>query len=311
MDLTDSSQNRKGISRSVLQVLTRYSLSALFVVSLVFLSSPLYAHDDAQLARGRYLATAGTCTQCHTVHKDNNDLLLDTSRLLAGGREFELPFGTVYSANITPDSATGIGSWTEAEVAKAIRNGVAKDGTELVQMPWQAFRGMAESDALAIAAYLLKEAVPVKNKVLAARLHKPREAIYAEVLKHADPLGPETPPRGNSSLYAEYLTQHVFGCAGCHGSDLAGGKRLIQGPSLRPSAKGGPASWTIEQIVAVIKEGRRPDGSRLSPEMPYATAFVHMTESDAHLIAAYIKSLKPLGPTQIMARPIRETVPQR
>lgn len=281
-------------------------LSLLLLVSCLVLPwSVLYAQDNAQLARGRYLVTAGTCTECHTVHKDNNELLLDTSKRLAGGREFDLPFGTVYSANITPDPETGIGTWTEAEIAQAIRKGIAKNESKLVQMPWQEFRGMAESDALAIATYLLKGAAPVKNKVPADRLRKPREAIYAGTFKHAGPLGPATPPADNSSAYAEYLVKHIFGCAGCHGSDLAGGKGHIQGPNLTPSAKNGPAGWTIEQIVAVIKHGKRPDGSQLSPAMPYANAFVHMTDADARGIAAYIKRLKPIGPNQIMARPGR------
>lgn len=283
--------------------LMRCLLLLLFVSYLAVPWSLLYAQDSAQLARGRYLVTAGACTQCHTVHKDNNELLLDTSKLLAGGTEFELPFGTVYSANITPDVETGIGGWTKAEIAQAIRNGIAKDGSKLVQMPWQEFRGMAESDALAIATYLLKGAAPVKNKVPADRLRKPREAIYAGTFKRAGPLGPAATPADNSSAYAEYLVKHIFGCAGCHGSDLAGGKGHIQGPNLTPSATGGPASWTIEQIVAVIKGGKRPDGSQLSPAMPYATAFVHMTDADAHLIAAFVKSLKPISPTQIMTHP--------
>src|SRR3954464_8704254 len=76
----------------------------------------------ALVARGAYLATAGDCVACHTA---------PGGRGYAGGLPFKLPFGTIYSSNITPDRESGIGGWSDAEFVRAMRHGVRKDGQQL------------------------------------------------------------------------------------------------------------------------------------------------------------------------------------
>ena len=75
-----------------------------------------------QLARGKYLTEAADCEACHTVAG---------GKPFAGGRPFETQFGTMYSPNITADSATGIGSWSDADFLKAVHEGVGKGGLRL------------------------------------------------------------------------------------------------------------------------------------------------------------------------------------
>jgi len=278
---------------TAMRTLMQYFFGLVFATILFGPLALADAQQALRLERGKYLVKASQCTQCHTVRKDNNDLLLDTSKLLAGGKEFELPFGTVYSPNITPDRETGIGTWTEREIARAIREGIGKDRGKLVLMPWQEFRGMAVSDAEAIALYLLKEASPIKNLVPPSQLKISRDAIYAAALKHAAPFGPAAPPSSNALVQGEYLVKHGFACLGCHGYNLTGGTGQMPGPNLTSDKKTGLGNWTLDQIVAAIKEGKRPDGSQLSPVMPYATAFTNMTDSDARVIVIYLKSLKP------------------
>src|SRR5262249_18358274 len=95
--------------------------------------------SSAQLARGTYLVTGMGCTACHTPGTFYGSP--DPARFLAGSElGWSGPWGVVYAANLTPDPETGIGYWTAAELAKAIRTGNRPDGRQLaVIMPWQNF----------------------------------------------------------------------------------------------------------------------------------------------------------------------------
>src|SRR5882757_3989720 len=75
--------------------------------------------DKTLVSRGRDLAAIGNCNDCHTVRGGQN---------FAGGLPVPTPFGTIYSSNITPDADTGIGRWSEAAFARAMRSGVDREG---------------------------------------------------------------------------------------------------------------------------------------------------------------------------------------
>jgi mono/diheme cytochrome c family protein len=96
--------------------------------------------------RGEYLARAADCRACHTVSRD---------RLYAGGLPILLPFGTLYSTNITPDKETGIGNYSDQDFLNAVQRGIRPDGTRLYPaMPFPSYTRMTDADALAIKAYL-------------------------------------------------------------------------------------------------------------------------------------------------------------
>ena len=96
--------------------------------------------------RGEYLTRAADCVVCHTA-KDGVPF--------AGGRAFVLPFGTIYSTNITPDVDTGIGSYTDANFLDSVHKGIARGDTRLYPaMPYASYTYMSNDDALAIKAYL-------------------------------------------------------------------------------------------------------------------------------------------------------------
>jgi mono/diheme cytochrome c family protein len=96
--------------------------------------------------RGEYLARAADCMVCHTAP--------DGERY-AGGLAFPLPFGMLYSTNITPDKATGIGDYSDQDFLNAVRRGVRRDGADLYPaMPFTSYTYMTDADALAIKAYL-------------------------------------------------------------------------------------------------------------------------------------------------------------
>lgn len=124
---------------------------------------------DDPIARGEYLATIMDCAGCHTPRDDNG--VPDMTRPYAGGNAFELPEpmggGTTFAANVTPHAETGIGGWTEEEIADAITTMTRPDGTP-IGLPMAAFARawsrLDRADALAVAAYL-KSLPPVENRV--------------------------------------------------------------------------------------------------------------------------------------------------
>ncbi len=121
------------------------------------------AHADADIERGAYLARIMDCGGCHTP--SGPDMAPDHSRELAGGAfGFGLPgLGVFYPPNLTPDSDTGLGAWSEAEIIAAIRTGLRPDGRELAPiMPWRSYAAMTDADAQALARYL-KALAPVAN----------------------------------------------------------------------------------------------------------------------------------------------------
>jgi mono/diheme cytochrome c family protein len=123
------------------------------------------AADKKLIERGKYLMTLGSCTDCHTPGYFFGKP--DMTRQLGGSEVgFEIPgLGVFHGPNLTPDKATGLGSWSEAEIVTAIQTGKRPDGRMLAPiMPWQAFAKLTKQDAQAIAAYL-KSLPPVSNKV--------------------------------------------------------------------------------------------------------------------------------------------------
>jgi len=122
------------------------------------------AHAETPLERGRYLVeTIAGCGNCHTPRGPGGAFA--AGKELAGGFVVadEKPFRAV-AANITQDKETGIGNWTDAQIAKAIREGIRPDGSLIgPPMPFELYRRMADSDLMAIVAYL--RTVPaVSNK---------------------------------------------------------------------------------------------------------------------------------------------------
>jgi mono/diheme cytochrome c family protein len=130
---------------------------------------------DSQVARGKYLVTVASCTDCHTPgHFLGHP---DMSKFLGGSDVgFAIPgLGVFVGPNLTPDKQTGLGNWTAAQIVTALTEGKLPDGRILAPaMPWRAYANLTKSDAQAIAAYL-KSLPPVQHQV-------------------AGPFGPTQPP---------------------------------------------------------------------------------------------------------------------
>src|SRR5919106_718907 len=123
--------------------------SILFFFGCFFVFAPVAGAQTSSkelVTKGQYIfALAGGCA-CHSEPKAVQH---------AGGRAFPIPFGTVYSTNITQDKETGLGDWTDQQISDAIVKGTRPDGSRILPvMPYEAYSGMAQDDLKALIAYL-------------------------------------------------------------------------------------------------------------------------------------------------------------
>jgi len=133
--------------------------------AMAMLPSIAHAADPATIARGKYLVAIAGCNDCHTPGYFFGKP--DMARFLGGSDVgFEIPgLGTFVGPNLTPDKATGLGSWTDAQVVTALQKGERPDGRTLAPiMPWHAFASLTKQDADAIVAFL-RSLPPVDHKV--------------------------------------------------------------------------------------------------------------------------------------------------
>ena len=126
--------------------------------------APAAMTDAEKLTRGEYLTTIMGCNDCHTPGTFYGSP--DFGRKLSGSElGWVGPWGTTYARNLTPDTETGIGSWSADDIVKTIRTGQRADGTiVLPPMPWPMYTNLTDDDAYSIAAYL-KSLPAVAHKV--------------------------------------------------------------------------------------------------------------------------------------------------
>jgi mono/diheme cytochrome c family protein len=140
-----------------------YAALAAFAVIAIVAQGVCAEQQPAPESRGEYLARIMDCGGCHTGGALAGQP--DAQLHLAGSSiGFAIPgLGYFYPPNLTPDPETGLGAWSEAEIARAVRTGVRPDGRELAPvMPWRSYAALTDEDAQALAAYL-NGLAPVRN----------------------------------------------------------------------------------------------------------------------------------------------------
>ena len=258
------------------------------------------AQAETPLERGRYLLnTIAACGNCHTPQGPDGPL---PGKDLAGGLLFDETAFKVYSTNITPDKRTGIGSWTDAQIVTAIREGKRPDGSLIrPPMPFDMYRQLSDTDVKAIVAYL-RSVKPVENTVPKADYRMPLPSAYGPpVGKVADV------PRSDNVAYGRYLAGPVGHCIVCHtpmddkgqsefAARLGAGGMNFPGPwGVSVSANITPTGlkkYSDAQLKTAITKGLRPDGTRLKPPMavPY---YANISATDMDALVAYLRSLPP------------------
>ncbi|HVW91808.1 MAG TPA: c-type cytochrome [Devosia sp.] len=281
-------------------------LLPLVVFATAAAASPVAADDqEALVKRGAYLVNGpAACANCHTPR--NPDFSLITDKNLAGGFHLVDPAFDVYSANITPDKATGIGNWTDEQIMRAIRQGIDDEGKVIFPpMPVPTYNNMSDDDVKAIVAYL--HTVPaVQNKVPESKWNIPQQAM-------PPPKGAPAPSAEDKVAYGGYLVNAVAHCFECHTTpdehgvpDVAhhlgaGGFKIalapgmdVMTPNITSDKETGIGNWTAADIKKALTDGVTPTGQHLSPPMPFPW-FKNMTDQDLDAIVAYVQTLPPIS----------------
>jgi len=287
-----------------------FALAGWAIVQLTFVAgsiNPASAQSNPdQVARGAYLVSAGGCMTCHTEKK---------GAPFSGGRALKTPFGTFFSPNITADTETGIGSWTDSDFVQALREGVRPDGAHYFPVfPYTTYMRMTRDDALAIKAYLFSLApVSKSNKNYAVGFPfswRFLQTGWKMLFFRAGELAPDTSRTAEWNRGA-YLVEALSHCGEYHsprnifgGLDremwLAGtvdGPEGETAPNITPDKKTGIGEWSEADIVQLFRIGFKPDFDDVQRSMAEAIedGLKHLTDADLKEIAVYLRALPAIA----------------
>jgi len=262
------------------------------------------------IERGEYLAKAADCMVCHTTAGGNE---------YAGGLGFKLPFGTLYSTNITPDKETGIGNYSDQDFLNAMHRGIRRDGARLYPaMPYTSYTYVSEADALAIKAYLFS-LPPVRAAAPANTLQFPFNQRWAMGF-WSDLFNPDTRFEPDISKTPEwnrgaYLAEALAHCGECHtprnlafalnnrkkfAGAVTAGWRAFNISSDKTTGVGG---WRDEDLVSYLSIGQATGHGTASGPMGEAVdhSLSQLAPEDIRAIVAYLRSVPPTSSPDLPA----------
>lgn len=267
-----------------------------------------HAYAGASVEAGEYLASAGNCTSCHTSERGDP---------YAGGVAFKTPYGTLFSTNITPDLATGIGHWSFADFYRSMRFGVRPDGSHLYPaFPYTDFARLTETDMASL--YLFMQSLaPVSRQPNANELRFPfsLRAVLGpwKALFHSAQPWVENQEKSPQWNRGAYLVEGLGHCGACHtprnifGAEneslaFTGGSQWaeVRLGWLRPWSavnltdhSTGLASWSEAQVAQYLKTGINDKAVVQGPMTKVVMASTrYLSDADISAMAHYIKSLK-------------------
>jgi mono/diheme cytochrome c family protein len=230
--------------------------------------APSNETHELELARGRYVAAIAGCTTCHGAD-------------LSGGK----------APNITVDPQTGIGKWTDAQIARAIRRGLAPDGHKLApMMPYPYFNRMTDADVGAVVAFVKSQ--PAVSKRVA------RERTAMQAIDMPAPVG-NVDRTEDSHAHGEYLAT-LMHCGACHtpqqgpyaNQAFAGTGKM---PNITSDRDTGIGSWSEQDIIHAVRDLKDPTGHDLDAPMAfYKDAWATLSDADAHALAVFVMSIPPV-----------------
>ena len=257
--------------------------------------------------RGEYLAKAADCMVCHTAPGGAD---------YAGGLAFPLPFGTLYSTNITADKDTGIGNYSDQDFLDAVQRGIRKDGARLYPaMPYTSYTFMTDADVLAIKAYLLSlPAVPRQNQrdMLQFPFNQRWSMIFWSLA-----FNPNTRFAPNTAKSAEwnrgaYIAEALAHCGECHtprnlafaldnrrkfAGAVAAGWRAYDITSDKGTGIG---SWSDDDVFAYLAKGHAMGRGTASGPMGEAVdhSFSQMDPADIRALVTYLRSIPAVASSE-------------
>jgi mono/diheme cytochrome c family protein len=261
-----------------------------------------FASQDP-IARGQYLTRAADCQACHTAKGGTP---------FAGGLAFALPFGTIWSPNITPDRETGIGGWTDAQFLRALRDGVGPRAHLYPAMPYASYTLMTDADALAIRAYLAT-LPPVHLERPATTFSFPFNqrrlmAVWSALFnpkRRFEPLADRSPAWNRGAYLAEALGH----CGECHtprnlmqaldnrrkyAGAVAAGWRAF---NLTRDPQTGVGAWSDAELAQYLSQGHAPGRGTAAGPMGEAVdlSLSHLTPSDIAALVTYVRSIPAIS----------------
>ena len=257
--------------------------------------------------RGEYLAKAADCMVCHTAPGGAD---------YAGGLAFPLPFGTLYSTNITADKDTGIGNYSDQDFLDAVQRGIRKDGARLYPaMPYTSYTFMTDADVLAIKAYLLSlAAVPRQNQ--RDTLQFPFNQRWSMIF-WSWAFNPNTRFAPNTAKGAEwnrgaYIAEALTHCGECHtprnlafsldnrrkfAGAVAAGWRAYDITSDKGTGIG---SWSDDDVFAYLFKGHTMGRGTASGPMGEVVdhSLSHMEPADIRALVTYLRSIPAVASSE-------------
>ena len=260
--------------------------------------------------RGEYLARAADCMVCHTA---------PGGQPYAGGLAFKLPFGALYSTNITPDKETGIGNYSDQEFLDAMHRGVRRDGARLYPaMPFTSYTYITDADALAIKAYLFSLA-PVRAaappNTLMFPFNQRWSLIFWSTLFNPDTrFEPDTakPPEWNRGAY---LAEALAHCGECHtprnpafaldnrekfaGAITAGWRAY----NITSDKGTGVGAWPDDALVSYLSTGHAAGYGTASGPMGEAVdhSLSRLAPEDIRALVAYLRTVPAVASPDLPA----------
>ena len=272
------------------------------------LTNRTFEKTPARLERGRYLVTSAQtpCMLCHSPLDTSGGEMKVKEGMLLAGRTWE-PDGVPYvtAPNLTPDPETGIGTWTDDQIARAVREGIGHDGRTLFPiMPYQHYRHMTDEDLASIVVFL-RSVPPVRNRLPPSNVPFPLNRLINGAPAPVD--GTVTADLSTPEKRGQYIVGLAV-CADCHspsddqgnplpGLDFSGGNTMkyadvsAAAANLTPSVNGIPY-YTEDLFIETIRTGKVRSRA-LSPMMP-THYFRNFTDQDLKDVFAYVKTFKPV-----------------
>ncbi|MBX3279523.1 MAG: cytochrome c [Acidobacteria bacterium] len=308
---------RKGARFSVIAILLLFALLTIGISATIgwrpffgpnarTLTARTFESTPARLERGQYLAESVMgCFYCHSERDWTAAGTPPIESKKGAGAVFHGGPGKLYAPNITPDTETGIGKWSDDAIARAIREGISLDGHALFPiMPYPNYASLPDEDLASLIVYL--RSIPaVRNEV-------PRSEIVFPVSRimntFPQPIESEVPPPDLTDPVkrGEHIARQAS-CADCHtpndrgtpipGMTLAGGFLLEEPPGRVTSTNitsdaSGIAGYDEETFLKVMRTGN-VGGRMLNPTMPWAL-YGRMTDDDLKALYAYLRSVPPV-----------------
>jgi mono/diheme cytochrome c family protein len=252
----------------------------------------------ALVAKGEALAGGGFCAECHTAKGGQE---------FAGGYPMATPFGVIYSTNITPDPDTGIGTWSEAAFARAMHEGVARDGSLLFPaFPYDHFTKLSEDDVRALYAYFMTR-TPVRAPAQENGLPFPLNIRYLQAgwrllffrSARFEPNGRKSDEWNRGA----YLSEALSHCGACHTPrNLLGAEKADHAyagavvdnwiaPPLT-AANPTPVPWTTDELISYLRKGFSvAHGSAAGPMAPVVNGLSALPDPDVQALANYFADI--------------------